>query len=89
VIDTAPGFAADGAALYQKSFCSACHTVNGAGGKTGPALNGVASRRTEAWTIAHFVDPQKMSPGTPMPPYKFSQNDMQNMVSYLFTLPDK
>jgi ubiquinol-cytochrome c reductase cytochrome b subunit len=89
VIDTAPAFAADGAALYQKNFCSACHTVNGVGGKTGPVLNGIASRRTEAWAISHFVDPRKMSPGTPMPPYKFSQGDMQNMVSYLFTLPDK
>jgi ubiquinol-cytochrome c reductase cytochrome b subunit len=89
VVDTAPAFAADGAALYQKSFCGACHMVNGAGGKIGPVLNGLASRRTEAWTIAHFVNPQKMSPGTPMQPYKFSQTDMQNMVSYLFTLPDK
>ena len=89
VIDTAPGFATDGAALYQKSFCSACHSINGTGGKVGPPLNGLASRRTEAWTISHFVDPQKMSPGTPMAAYKFSQTDMQNMVSYLFTLPDK
>ncbi|MGD1069930.1 MAG: cytochrome b N-terminal domain-containing protein [Bryobacteraceae bacterium] len=89
VISTAPGFAADGAALYQKNFCSACHMVNGVGGKTGPALNGLAARRTEAWAIEHFQNPQKMSPGTPMPPYKFATEDMQNMVSYLFTLPDK
>jgi len=30
-----------------------------------------------------------MSPGTSMPPYPFSNTDMQNEVSYLFTLPDK
>jgi mono/diheme cytochrome c family protein len=89
VVDTAPAFAADGAALYQKNFCSACHMVNGVGGKTGPALNGLNSRRTEAWAIEHFQNPQKMSPGTPMPPYKFGAQDMQNMVSWLFTLPDK
>lgn len=89
VIDTAPAFAADGAALYQKNFCGACHMINGAGGKVGPPLNGLASRRTEAWTIEHFVNPQKMSPGTPMAPYQFSQTDMHNMVDYLFTLPDK
>ena len=63
--------------------------VNGVGGKTGPALNGLSARRTEAWAIEHFLQPQKMSPGTPMPPYKFAQPDMQNIVSYLFTLPDK
>jgi hypothetical protein len=30
-----------------------------------------------------------MSPKTPMPPYRFNEADMQNVVSYLFTLPDK
>jgi hypothetical protein len=30
-----------------------------------------------------------MSPKTPMPPYKFNATDMQNVVSWLFTLPDK
>ncbi len=89
VITTAPAFAVDGAALYQKNFCFACHMINGAGGKTGPVLNGLAGRRTEAWTAEHFVAPQKMSPGTPMPAYKFADADMQNIISYLFTLPDK
>jgi ubiquinol-cytochrome c reductase cytochrome b subunit len=89
IVETTPAFAADGAALYQRSGCSACHMVNGVGGKMGPPLNGLGSRRTEAWTIEHFLQPQKMSPGTPMPPYKFAQGDMQNMVPYLFTLPDK
>jgi mono/diheme cytochrome c family protein len=89
VITTTPAFVADGAVVYQKNFCFACHMVNGVGGKTGPALNGLSGRRTEAWTAEHFVNPQKMSPGTSMPPYKFSTADMQNIVSYLFTLPDK
>jgi len=89
VIDTAPEFAVDGAALYQKNFCGGCHAVNGEGGKMGPALNGLAERRTEAWVVEHFENPRKMSPGTPMPTYPFPRPDMQNMVSYLFTLPAK
>jgi ubiquinol-cytochrome c reductase cytochrome b subunit len=89
VIDTAPDFAVDGAMLYQKNFCGGCHAVNGEGGKMGPALNGLATRRTEAWVVEHFENPRKMSPGTPMPAYPFPRPDMQNMVSYLFTLPDK
>jgi len=89
VIDTAPDFAADGAALYQQNSCDTCHMVNGEGGQIGPKLNGLSQRRTEAWAIEHFVNPEKMSPGTPMEPYKFTQAEMQNMVSYLFTLPDK
>jgi nitric oxide reductase subunit C len=89
ITKTAPAFVVEGAATYQKNFCSACHMVNGVGGKTGPALNGLSSRRTEAWTIEHFQNPQKVSPGTPMPPYRFSATEMQSIVSYLFTLPDQ
>jgi len=89
VADTAPEFAAEGAYIFQKNNCGTCHAVNGVGGKIGPVLNGVSARRTEAWVIEHFQNPQKMSPKTPMPPYRFNQADMQNEVSYLFTLPDK
>lgn len=89
VVDTAPDFAVQGAVTFQKSGCGGCHSINGVGGKIGPALNGLGNRRTEAWVIEHFQNPQKMSPGTPMPPYKFTGVEMQNEVSYLFTLPDK
>ena len=89
VVDTAPDFAVQGALIFQKNNCGTCHMVNGVGGKIGPALNGVGQRRNEAWVIQHFNDPQKMSKGTSMPPYKFNAMDMQNEVSYLFTLPDK
>jgi ubiquinol-cytochrome c reductase cytochrome b subunit len=89
VVDSAPTFSVEGALIFQKNGCGGCHSVNGVGGKIGPVLNGLAGRRNEAWVIQHFQDPQKMSPDTPMPPYKFSTDDMQNEVSYLFTLPDK
>jgi len=88
IVDTTPTFVAEGAAVYQRHSCGACHMINGAGGKIGPALNGLAARRTEAWTSDHFREPQKMSPGTPMPAYKFSPSEMQSIVSYLFTLPN-
>jgi ubiquinol-cytochrome c reductase cytochrome b subunit len=89
VTDSAPEFAVEGALLFQNHSCGTCHSVNGVGGRIGPALNGLAGRRTEAWVIQHFQDPQMMSPKTPMPPYKFNDTEMQNLVSYLFTLPDK
>ena len=89
VVDSTPDFAVEGALIFQKNSCGACHMVNGAGGKIGPELNGVANRRNEAWVIQHFQNPQMVSPKTPMPPYKFNEADMQNEVSYLFTLPNK
>lgn len=89
VVDAAPEFAVQGAMIYQRHSCGACHAVNGTGGKVGPPLNGLSHRRNEAWVIDHFVDPRKMSPKTPMPPYKLGQPDMQNEVSYLFSLPSR
>jgi ubiquinol-cytochrome c reductase cytochrome b subunit len=82
-----PSFATAGAAIYQANHCAACHAVNGAGGKIGPALNGLARRQTRSWVEQHFIDPQKLSPGTPMPAYKLSPTDMSNLTSYLFSLP--
>jgi ubiquinol-cytochrome c reductase cytochrome b subunit len=89
VVDSAPDFAVEGALIFQKNSCGGCHSVNGVGGRIGPSLNGLSGRRSEAWVIQHFQSPQMMSPKTPMPAYKFSPVEMQDIVSYLFTLPDK
>jgi ubiquinol-cytochrome c reductase cytochrome b subunit len=84
-----PAFVVHGAAVYHSNHCSVCHAVNGVGGKLGPALNGLSKRQTRSWVEQHFVDPQKLSPGTIMPPYKLSAADMNNLTSYLFSLPDQ
>jgi ubiquinol-cytochrome c reductase cytochrome b subunit len=36
----------------------------------------------------HFLDPQKMSPGSIMPPYKLPPKDLENLTTYLFALPE-
>jgi cbb3-type cytochrome oxidase cytochrome c subunit len=54
----------------------------------GPPLNGLARRRTKTWVAQHFANPGALSPGSFMPPYQFSQREMDNLVGYLFTLPD-
>ena len=86
-LESAPAFAVEGAMVYQGQKCGICHQVNGMGQKMGPSLNGVAGRRGRVWMEEHFRDPQKMSPGSPMPPYKFSSRDMDRIVSYLMELP--
>jgi len=86
VIATAPPFAVQAAMLYQKNSCGNCHQVNGVGQTMGPPLNGLSQRRTEKWVVDHFNNPKALSPGSPMPPYKFSTKDMEAMTSWLFTL---
>jgi len=83
----APQPAVEGAMVYQSSQCGACHELNGTGQKTGPPLNGLAGRRTREWLEGHFNDPQKFSPGSVMPPYKFNTHDMDRIVAYLLAIP--
>ena len=83
----APDFAVQGALVYHAQGCSECHKVNGAGMEVGPSLNGVGKRRTREWVEEHFADPPKLSPGSIMPAYHFSQKDLDNLTSYLCALP--
>lgn len=87
-LQSAPAFAVEGALLYQTNHCGACHVVNGNGTKAGPPLNGLSRRRARSWVRSHFLQPQTLSPGTIMPAYHFAPREMDNMMAYLFTLPD-
>jgi ubiquinol-cytochrome c reductase cytochrome b subunit len=86
-LTSTPQFAVDGALVYQKNQCGVCHQVNGVGTRLGPALNGLVRRRSREWVIEHFNNPQKLSPGSTMPPYQFDPKDMEAITSYLLALP--
>jgi len=87
-LQSAPDFAVQGAVIYLNSQCGSCHMVNGVGVKLGPPLNGLKQRRTQQWVEDHFRDPQALSPGSIMPPYRFPPSQMEKIVAYLFVLPD-
>src|SRR5258707_8352219 len=87
-VDNAPEFAVQGALVYQANHCASCHLVNGGGMRVGPPLNGISKRQGRSWVEEHFADPQKMAPGSIMPPYKLAPKDLENLTSYLFALPD-
>ncbi len=88
-IMAAPADEVEGAVLYQRFQCAACHQVNGSGKKLGPALNGLRRRRERTWIVQHFLEPQKLSPGTTMPPYRFPPRDLERLMSFLLSLPDR
>jgi cytochrome c oxidase subunit 2 len=77
--------------------CSMCHTISGtsAGGRVGPDLTHLASRRTIAagalpmgkGNLYGWVeDPQSIKPGTKMPTIGLEPNDLHAVVAYLETL---
>ena len=87
-LQNAPDFATQGALIYQSNQCGGCHLVNGVGMRVGPPLNGLSKRRDKNWVQQHFADPQKLSPGTIMPPYRLSPRQMESLTAYLFALPE-
>jgi cytochrome c oxidase subunit 2 len=86
-----------GQQVFLSRGCVLCHTVRGtpAGGKMGPELTHLASRRTIAAgtlpnTRGHLggwvVDPQKIKPGVHMPPNALAPDELHALLSYLQSL---
>jgi ubiquinol-cytochrome c reductase cytochrome b subunit len=86
-LDSVPAIAVKGAQIFVNRGCGMCHMVNGVGARFGPTLNGVAQRHTKEWVEKHFANPQALTPGSAMPPFQFSPDEMNAIVSYLFSLP--
>ena len=79
---------ARGGKLIATKKCLECHLVNGDGNAKGIELKHVARRRNRAWLIAHFKDPQELSPHSKMPPYDdLPERDLNDMTDYLLALP--
>ena len=90
-----PRAADDGAALFLRHGCGACHTVSGieAHGMIGPDLSHLGSRLTlaagtqpnTADTIARFItEPERIKPGVQMPSFAMlPQDDIRNIAAWL------
>jgi len=93
----ADSLARRGLEVFLGSSCVLCHTIAGtpAGGRAGPDLTHLASRRTIAAgtrpnirgnLAGWIVDPQALKPGARMPPNDLSPADLRALVAYLETL---
>ncbi len=80
--------AADPPPLY-KAKCELCHSIGGAGGlkkDLGGPLDGVGSKRDEAWLRAYFADPKSKIDGAKMPKLPLSAAEWDEMVAFMLTL---
>ena len=86
-----------GERVFLSGTCAMCHTVSGtgAGGKLGPDLTHLASRRTiAAGTLPNntgnlagwILDPQSIKPGSKMPPNELDPQSLRALLAYLATL---
>jgi mono/diheme cytochrome c family protein len=84
---TIPGPAA-GRRLFEEKGCLACHSLGGKGGGIGPALDQVAKRRDAQWITAHFRSPQAVTPGSLMPQFNLSEQELRALTEFLISLTD-
>ncbi len=86
-----------GQKVFLSQSCSYCHTVRGtpAGARVGPDLTHLASRRTlgagaldnSRGNLAAWIEnPDRLKPGTKMPPVPLDGATLQALVAYLETL---
>jgi ubiquinol-cytochrome c reductase cytochrome b subunit len=78
---------AKGQAVFARFGCNGCHRIHGEGGAVGPDLSLVGDARPErVWHVKHFRDPQAVSPGSIMPKFPLSEQELNDLTSYMLSL---
>ena len=82
-----PQLIATGQKLFTALPCQSCHRMDGKGGQAGPELTHEAQRHSDLdWHMAHLKDPQKVTPGSDMPPFdNLSREELKALAAYLST----
>ncbi len=76
-----------GKRLYENKYgCNGCHSINGEGGKVGPALDRAGFRLNGTWIYRWVKNPQAMNYETRMPALGLSDADAKAVTMYLGTL---
>lgn len=74
---------AQGRSLFVEKNCIACHNIGGVGSKSGPDLQGVASRHSPGWLDEQLTNPDQVSPGSTMPAYDLDPNARKAIIAYM------
>ncbi|HKR26550.1 MAG TPA: c-type cytochrome [Acidobacteriaceae bacterium] len=77
-----------GASLYGQSFCASCHATQNAagtlaGGDLGPELTAIGTKVKPEWLRAWLRDPHAYNPATPMPRYRWTDQQLDLLTGFL------
>jgi len=76
---------ARGRTLFGEARCVTCHMIDGRGGTLGPELSAVASKVRREWLFSFLKDPARDQPDTLMLRYRFTDEEIRDLVAYLTT----
>lgn len=77
-----------GAKVYLEKNCAYCHQIFGREGRReGPDVSVIKQRKRSTEWIQHFIlNPRIYQPGTTMPRYEISLEDLEALAAYLLSL---
>jgi mono/diheme cytochrome c family protein len=77
-----------GAKVYLEKNCAYCHQIFGREGRReGPDVSVIKQRKRSTEWIQHFIlNPRIYQPGTTMPRYEMSLEDLEALAAYLLSL---
>jgi mono/diheme cytochrome c family protein len=90
-IPTAASAGADEGRAFYGDKCKVCHSIAGDAGKmaaTGGPLDGVATKRDQAWMRAYLADPKSQMPNAKMPKSKMTDQQLDDVTAYMMTLKE-
>jgi len=78
-----------GRQLMTRVGCRGCHKIGGAdhAPRVGPDLNGLSQKTNPAWLSAWLKSPRSLRPGTWMPDFHLSDDEIDDLVQFLWAQP--
>ncbi len=74
--------------MIFNQMCIACHALENQGGKIGPALDGVGSRRDAAYIKKWLEDPTSLKADSKMPKLPLTPEQITELTAYLSLLKE-
>jgi len=81
--DLPAGDAVRGRVVFGESRCISCHTIDGRGNGSAPELVVIGSKVNRKWLVGFLANPHAFQPGTTMPRYDFSRQDLLDLSQYM------
>lgn len=75
--------------MIFNQMCIACHSLEGQGGKIGPALDGVGSRRDAQYIKQWLENPNALKADSKMPKLPLTAEQITELTAYLSLLKEK
>jgi fumarate reductase iron-sulfur subunit len=75
-----------GALVFEENGCESCHSILGAGGRSGPDLWRIGSKREKQWLRQVIKNPDSVISDSGMPAYDLAEREMVALVDYVHSL---